>query len=146
MGGARRKTWSDKTGNAPPLTAVDPVTAVSVTLPDLNYPPFGGEDFQTNLIMPEPCPFLSANSRHAPSSVPRRPRACHGVAFLTNMGLFKGQSPNFFKLLRHLAEDADESQAGTIRRSYRPLRRSHLLSHRCRVFRGCPELRVRIAL
>src|SRR5438093_3741665 len=53
------QTWSDKAGNAPPLTAVDPVTGVSVTFPDLNSPPFGGEDFQTNLIMPEPCPFLS---------------------------------------------------------------------------------------
>src|SRR5437016_10741187 len=50
------QTWSDKAGNAPPLTAVDPVTGVSVTFPDLNSPPFGGELFQTNLIMPEPCP------------------------------------------------------------------------------------------
>src|SRR2546430_1495574 len=47
------QTWSDKAGNAPPLTAVDPVTGVSVTFPDLHSPPFGGEDFQTNLIMPE---------------------------------------------------------------------------------------------
>src|SRR5207244_13512756 len=53
------QTWSDKAGNASPLTAVDPVTGVSVTFPDLNSPPFGGEDFQTNLIMPDPCPFLS---------------------------------------------------------------------------------------
>src|SRR5204862_4377972 len=29
------QTWSDKAGNAPPLTAVDPVTNVSVTFPDL---------------------------------------------------------------------------------------------------------------
>ena len=36
------QTWQDKAGNAPPLTAVDPVTAVSVTFPDLNSPPFGG--------------------------------------------------------------------------------------------------------
>src|SRR5713101_9844558 len=53
------QTWSDKAGNAPALTAVDPVTGVSVTFPNLNAPPFGGEDFQTNLIMPEPCPFIS---------------------------------------------------------------------------------------
>src|SRR5229473_6637390 len=44
------QTWSDKAGNAPPKTAVDPVTGVSTTFPDLNSPPFGGEDFQTNLI------------------------------------------------------------------------------------------------
>src|SRR6266446_3025527 len=53
------QTWHDKAGNAPALTAVDPVTGVAVTFPDLNSPPFGGEDFQTNLIMPEPTAFLS---------------------------------------------------------------------------------------
>ena len=30
------QTWSDKAGNAPALTAVDPVTGVSVTFPDLS--------------------------------------------------------------------------------------------------------------
>src|SRR5882762_1515433 len=56
------QTWSDKAGNALPLTDVkDPVTGVSVTFPDLNSSPFGGETFQTNLIMPEPCPFISPN-------------------------------------------------------------------------------------
>ena len=49
------QTWSDKAGNAPPLT--DPTNGL--VFPDLNAPPFGGEEFQTNLIMPEPCPFLS---------------------------------------------------------------------------------------
>ena len=49
------QTWSDKAGNAPPLT--DPTNGL--VFPDLNAPPFGGETFQTNLIMPEPCPFLS---------------------------------------------------------------------------------------
>ena len=39
------QTWSDKAGNAPPLTTLDPVTGVSVTFPDLNSSPFGGEDF-----------------------------------------------------------------------------------------------------
>src|SRR6185437_1046924 len=34
------QTWSDKAGNAPPLTAVDPKTGVSVTFPDLNSAPF----------------------------------------------------------------------------------------------------------
>ena len=53
------QTWADKAGNAPPLTAKDPVTGVSVTFPDLNSTPFGGETFQTNLISflesPLPC-------------------------------------------------------------------------------------------
>jgi hypothetical protein len=106
------QTWQDKAGNAPPLTAVDPVTGVSVTFPNLNSPPFGGETFQTNLIMPEPCPFLS---RKLPPCSIIRPTETKGIAtgvvnFLTSMGLFKGQSSNFFKLLQDLAEDADEAR------------------------------------
>jgi hypothetical protein len=106
------QTWQDKAGNAPPLTAVDPMTGVSVTFPDLNSPPFGGEDFQTNLIMPEPCPFLS---RKLPPCSIIRPTETRGAAmavvnFLTSMGLFIGQSSTFFKLLRDLAEDADEAR------------------------------------
>jgi hypothetical protein len=108
------QTWSDKAGNAPPLTAVDPVTGVSVTFPDLNSPPFGGEDFQTNLIMPEPCPFLS---RKLPPCSIIRPTETKGIAmgvvnFLTAMGLFIGQPPAFFELLRDLAEDADKARRG----------------------------------
>ncbi len=108
------QTWSDKAGNAPPLTAVDPVTGVSVTFPDLNSPPFGGEDFQTNLIMPEPCPFLS---RKLPPCSIIRPTETKGIAmgvvnFLTAMGLFIGQPPAFFELLRDVAEDADEARRG----------------------------------
>jgi hypothetical protein len=108
------QTWSDKAGNAPPLTAVDPVTKVSVTFPDLNSPPFGGEDFQTNLIMPEPCPFLS---RKLPPCSIIRPTETKGIAmgvvsFLTSMGLFIGQSGAFFRLLHDLAEDADEARRG----------------------------------
>ncbi len=108
------QTWSDKAGNAPPLTAVDPVTGVSVTFPDLNSPPFGGEDFQTNLIMPEPCPFLS---RKLPPCSIIRPTETKGIAkgvvkFLTDMGLFIGQSPAFFELLNDLAEDADKARRG----------------------------------
>jgi hypothetical protein len=108
------QTWSDKAGNAPPLTAVDPVTGVSVTFPDLNSAPFGGEEFQTNLIMPEPCPFL--NRKLPPCSI-IRPTETKGIAkgavrFLTDMGLFIGQSPAFFTFLNDLAEDADEARRG----------------------------------
>lgn len=108
------QTWSDKAGNAPPLTAVDPVTGVSVTFPDLNSSPFGGEEFQTNLIMPEPCPFLS---RKLPPCSIIRPTETRGIAkavvnFLTNMGLFIGQPPAFFELLMDLAEDADQARRG----------------------------------
>ncbi len=102
------QTWSDKAGNAPPLT--DPTNGL--TFPNLNAPPFGGETFQTNLIMPEPCPFLS---RKLPRCSIIRPTETNGVAmgavkFLTAMGLFIGQSEDFFELLRDLAEDADEAR------------------------------------
>jgi hypothetical protein len=85
------QTWQDKAGNAPP---------------------FGGEDFQTNLIMPEPTIFLS---RSLPVCSIVRPTGTTGAAmaaatFLTNMGLFRGQSPTFLALLRDLAEDADDAK------------------------------------
>jgi hypothetical protein len=106
------QTWADKAGNAPPLTATDPVTGVKVTFPDLNSSPFGGEDFQTNLIMPEPCPFIS---RKLPRCSVIRPTETRGIAmnvvnFLGAMGLFIGQSPAFFALMRDLAQDADEAR------------------------------------
>jgi hypothetical protein len=107
------QTWADKAGNAPPLNhVVDPVTGVSVTFPDLNSPPFGGEDFQTNLIMPEPCPFLS---RNLPVCSIIRPTKTNGIAtgvvkFLTDMGLFRGQSQMFFSVLSQLAAEADAAQ------------------------------------
>ena len=106
------QTWADKAGNAPPLTAKDPVTGVSVTFPDLNSSPFGGENFQTNLIMPEPCPFIS---RKLPPCSVIRPTETRGIAmgvvgFLTAMGLFIGQSPAFFALMRDLASDADRAR------------------------------------
>ena len=103
---AHFQTWMDKAGNALPLT--DP-TNPSVVFPDLNKPPFGGEDFQTNLIMPEPCPFLS---RSLPVCSIIRPTATDGAAIaaakaLTNSGLFIGQSAAFFQLLQDLAAAAD---------------------------------------
>jgi len=112
------QTWSDLAGDAPPVTATDPVTGVKVTFPDLNAGPFPNgftaEDFQTNLIMPEPCPFLSP--KLPPCSV-IRPTETKGVAmgaakFLTDMGLFAGQSPAFFALLQQLAEEADAAHRG----------------------------------
>jgi len=109
------QTWHDKAGNAPHLTnVIDPVTGVSVTFPDLNSPPLGGGDFQTNLIMPEPTVFLS---RHFPPVSIIRPTATKGAAMgavqgLTDDVLFIGQSKEFFQVLHDLAEDADEAQRG----------------------------------
>ena len=109
------QTWQDKAGNAHPLTAVDPVTGVSVTFPDLNSPPFDGETFQTNLIMPEPCPFISPT---LPKCSIIRPTETNGIAagvvkFLTDMGLFRGQTQAFFAFLNQLAAEADAAQRGS---------------------------------
>jgi hypothetical protein len=105
------QTWSDVAGNAPPLTAVDPVTGVSVTFPDLEVE---DELFDKALIMPEPCPFLD---RSLPIVSIIRPTKTEGVAmgalqFLTNMGLFIGQSPAFFAYMTQLAQDADHAKHG----------------------------------
>ena len=105
---AHFQTWHDKAGNAPPLT--DPTNGL--VFPDLNSPPFGGEDFQTNLIMPEPCPFLS---RSLPVCSIIRPTETKGAAmgalkFLTAMGLFIGQTPPFFEFMQDLAQAADNAK------------------------------------
>jgi Ferritin-like domain len=99
------QTWSDKAGNAPPLT--DPTNGL--VFPDLNSPPFGGELFQTNLIMPEPTIFLS---RKFPVCSIIRPTETEGAAtgaltFLTDDGLFRGQSAAFFAFMTRLARQAD---------------------------------------
>jgi hypothetical protein len=104
------QTWSDKAGNAPPIAdAVDPVTGVHVTFPDLNAPPLGGEDFQTNLIMPEATAFLN---RRLPACAIIRPTRTRGAAMgalkaLTADGLFIGQSNEFFTFMHTLATQAD---------------------------------------
>jgi hypothetical protein len=113
------QTFSDKAGNAPPLT--DPTNGL--TFPDLNSgkDPNNGSTgdavrqmFQTNLIMPEPCPFI--NTSLPPCSVirPTNPTgvATGAVKFLTAMGLFTGQSDAFFTLLTNLAAAADAAVRG----------------------------------
>jgi len=104
------QTWADKAGHAvsPPLAPLtDPTNGLS--FPDVSS---AGELFTPNLIMPEPCPFLS---RKLPKCSIIRPTETKGVAmgavkFLTAMGLFIGQSKPFFDLLRDLAEDADAAK------------------------------------
>ena len=105
---AHFQTWHDKAGNAPALT--DPTNGL--VFPDLNSPPFGGEDFQTNLIMPEPTIFLSR--KFPPVSI-IRPTETQGAAMgavkaLTDDGLFIGQSKEFFAVLNQLALQADAAQ------------------------------------
>jgi len=107
------QTWHDKAGNAVPLTnVVDPVTKVKVTFPSGDQLTAMGEDFQPNLIMPEPTKFVSKNF---PVCSIIRPTATQNAAkaalksFIDD-GLFIGQTPDFFAYLRDLAEDADAAQ------------------------------------
>jgi hypothetical protein len=111
------QTWSKLTGNVAPLR--DPTNGL--TFPDLNCgvdPNTGARGaavrqmFQTNLILPEPCPFISTS---LPACSVIRPTNTTGVAtgavkFLTAMGLFIGQSEAFFTLLSNLAAAADAAQ------------------------------------
>jgi len=102
------QTWQDKAGNAPPL--IDPTNGL--VFPDLNAPPFGGEDFQTSLIMPEPTIFLN---RRFPVCSIIRPTETKGAAMgalraLTANGLFRGQSNAFFDTLTELAHAADAAR------------------------------------
>ncbi len=104
------QTWHDKAGNAVPLT--DPTNGL--VFPDLNSPPFGGEEFSTNLIMPEPTIFLSR--KFPPVSIVR-PTNTQGAAMgavkaLTDDGLFIGQPKEFFDLLMNMAKQADAARRG----------------------------------
>jgi hypothetical protein len=99
------QTWHDKAGNAPPLT--DPTNGL--VFPDLNAPPFGGEEFQTNLIMPEPTEFLR---KSLPAASIVRPTKTAGAALaafegLAGEGLFIGQSKEFIDASIELAKAAD---------------------------------------
>ena len=113
------QTWQDKAGNAntnpngppgnPPFTVNDPINNSTVTFFDLH---FGQpQTLQANLIMPEPCPFLS---RSFPKCSIIRSTKTEGAAMgavnaLTADGLFRGQSNAFFDLLNRLAQAADQA-------------------------------------
>jgi Ferritin-like domain len=105
---AHFQIWHDLAGDAPALT--DPTNGL--TFPDLNSPPFGGEDFQTSLVMPEPTIFLK---RTFPTVSIIRPTRTEGAATaalkdFTDDGLFIGQPQAFFTTLRRLADEADAAR------------------------------------
>jgi Ferritin-like domain len=98
------QTWQDKAGNALP------VSSDGVTFADLTSST--DELLKSNLIMPEPCPFLS---RALPNCSIVRPTKTKGAAMgaviaLTADGLFRGQSSKFMELLADLANDADQAR------------------------------------
>jgi hypothetical protein len=110
------QTWHDKAGNAvsdPVAPLVDPKDS-SLVFPNLNdatqFP--NQDEFQTNLIMPEPTFFLK---KSFPIVSIIRPTETNGaakgaVAALKADGLFSGQPQAFFDFLNGLAEDADEAR------------------------------------
>ena len=106
--------WHDKSGNAvsQPLAGVtDPVTGL--TFPDLNAR--NSELDQTNLILPEPCEFISKSL--PPCSVIRPTLTRDGGAVATIRAftddlLFLGQSQAFFTLVKRLAGEADSVRRG----------------------------------
>jgi len=106
--------WHDKSGNAvsqPLAGVVDPVTGL--TFPDLNA--LHSELDQTNLILPEPCEFISKSL--PPCSVIRPTLTQNGGAVATIKAftddlLFLGQSSAFFSLVNKLAVEADSVRRG----------------------------------
>ena len=113
------QAWSKTAGGALPLT--DPTNGL--TFPDLNSgvdPNTGAtsaairEMFQTNLIMPEPCPFIDPSLPACSVVRPTIATATGALKFLTAMGLFIGQSDAFFTFMTNLATAADAAQRGAV--------------------------------
>ena len=105
---AHFQTWHDKAGNAvsDPLAPLRDPKEPLLFFPNLNDPP-GRKLFQTNLIMPEPCPFLSRKLPVCSIVRPINIKAMDVVNAFTADGLFIGQSGEFFDFFRDLAADAD---------------------------------------
>jgi hypothetical protein len=107
------QTWSDIAANvvSPPFAPLtDPTNGLTFPNLDASH----NQDFQPNRIMPEPCPFIS---RKLPRCSIIRPTETKSIAkgvvkFLTDMGLFIGQSKEFFDTMQDLAEAADDAKRG----------------------------------
>src|SRR6266436_4460356 len=100
---AHFEIWNDKAGDAPPVDSGD-----GLVFPDLNQNPAT----TTNLVMPRPCKFISEDlplcSIIRPTSIGLA-GATAAAHFLTDTGLFVGQSAEFFDALLSLAAKADRA-------------------------------------
>jgi hypothetical protein len=100
---AHFEIWNDKAGDAPPVDSGD-----GLVFPDLNLNPAT----TTNVVMPKPCKFISPDlplcSVIRPTSIAQA-GATAAAHFLTNTGLFIGQSSAFFQTLFSLAAAADRA-------------------------------------
>jgi hypothetical protein len=103
--------WVDFAGNG----VSSPIAPFTDPTNGLKFPDFNAKNnpfFQTNLIFPVPCEFIDPS---LPRCAVIRPTAPDGIAagvvqFLTDMGLFLGQSEKFFDTLKSLAAAADEAE------------------------------------
>jgi hypothetical protein len=110
--------WMDFAGNAvqgPPFSFANsqtPVTDNGLTFPNFNTTP-GGPLFQTNLIFPVPCEFISP---HLPLCAVIRPTgpgqidARGAIQGAIDDGLFVGQPNEFPQLLLQMADEADAAR------------------------------------
>src|SRR5713226_466426 len=119
--------WHDKMGN----TVAKPVAPFSDSVTGLTFPDFndpanqhnamlsaadqkaGSQMFQTNLIQPEPCEFLSPDL--PPCSIIRPTLSPNGGPMATVQsfiadGLFIGQNPRFLEQLMELASEAEAAR------------------------------------
>jgi len=105
------QTWQDKAGNATPLTDFDPVNNSTVTF--INLATGQPETLQANLIMPEPCEFISPNLPPCAIIRPSGPGQLDATGVINSFiadGLFVGQPPEFMQLITSLAAAADAAQ------------------------------------
>jgi len=130
------QTWQDKAGNATQISDTDTgfpgSTGASVSFPDLNAgkdpndpsqvtpKAEDADEFQTNLIMPEPTFFLKRNLGRISIIRPTQTKdaAKNALQGLIDSGLFightskTGKSDGLIEFLRDLAEDADDARRG----------------------------------
>ena len=105
------QTWQDKAGNATPLTDFAPINNSTVTFKDLTTGQ--PETLQANLIMPEPCEFISPNLPACAIIRPTGPGQLDAGGTINSFiadGLFRGQSETFLDLVNSLARAADAAQ------------------------------------
>ena len=105
------QTWQDKAGNATPLTDFDPINNSSVTFEDLTTGQ--PETLQANLIMPEPCEFISPKLPPCAIIRPSGPGQLDATGVINSFiadGLFRGQPVQFLQLINSLARAADAAE------------------------------------
>src|SRR5438552_16645317 len=98
------QTWQHKAGNATPLTDFDPINNSRMTFKDLTAGQ--PETLQANLIMPEPCEFISPNLPPCAIIRPTGRGQLHATGVINSLiedGRFKGQISQFMQLFTTLA-------------------------------------------